>query len=91
MIRPRKPSRRLADLGAHLAAVPDGEIGPRKHWISRVHFQVMAAHPEFEVLRHPAHENGVERQNPRNASDSWLFRVRDGVIQVWFGDRGWRL
>ena len=80
-----------AGLGAHLAAVPDGEIGPRKHWISKVHFQVMAAHPEFEVLRHPAHENGVERQNPRNASDSWLFRVRDGVDQVQFGDRGWRL
>ena len=41
-------------------------------------FSVMAAYPEFEVLWHPAHENGVERQNPRNASDSWLFRVRDG-------------
>ncbi|MGB0629466.1 MAG: hypothetical protein ACPGRZ_02115 [Alphaproteobacteria bacterium] len=80
-----------AGLSGHLAAVPDGEIGPRKHWISKVHFQVMAAHPEFEVLRHPAHENGVERQNPRNAGDSWLFRVRDGVEQVRFGDRGWRL
>lgn len=80
-----------AGLGDHLAAVPDGEIGPRKHWISKVHFQVMAAHPEFEVLRHPAPENGVERQNPRNAGDSWLFRVKDGVEQVRFADRGWRL
>lgn len=80
-----------AGLGNHLAAVPDGEIGPRKHWISKVHFQVMAAHPEFEVLRHPVHENGVERQNPRNAGDSWLFRVRAGVDHVRFGDRGWRL
>ena len=78
-------------LGKHLAAVPDGEIGPRRHWISKVHFQVMAAHPEFEVLRHPEHENGIERQNPRNAEDSWLFRVREGVDQVRFGDRGWRL
>ena len=79
------------ELGEYLAAVPDGEIGPRKHWISKVHFQVIAAHPEFEVLRHPAHENGVERQNPRNSGDSWLFRVKDGVDQVRFGDRGWRL
>ena len=78
-------------LGNHLAAVPDGEIGPRKHWISKVHYQVMAAHPEFEVLRHPAPENGVERQNPRDATDSWLFRVKDGVERVRFGDRGWRL
>ena len=80
-----------AGLGSHLAAVPDGEIGPRKHWISKVHYQVMAAHPEFEVLRHPAPENGVERQNPRDATDSWLFRVKDGVERVRFGDRGWRL
>lgn len=78
-------------LADHLAAVPDGEIGPRKHWISKVHYQVMAAHPEFDVLRHPAPESGVERQNPRNAGDSWLFRVKDGVDQVRFGDRGWRL
>ncbi|PPR09710.1 MAG: hypothetical protein CFH41_02416 [Alphaproteobacteria bacterium MarineAlpha11_Bin1] len=80
-----------ADLGEYLSAVPDGEIGLRRHWISKVHFQVMAAHPDFEVLRHPAHEHGVERQNPRNAGDSWLFQVKDGIDQVRFGDRGWRL
>ena len=80
-----------AGLGRHLAAMPDGEIGPRRHWISKVHFQVMAAHPQFEVLRHPEPEDGVERLNPRSPADSWLFRVKDDVDRVRFGDRGWRL
>lgn len=80
-----------ATLGPSLAAMPDGEVGPRKHWISRVHYQVLAGHAELETARHPAPENGVERLNPRNAADSWLFKVRDGVERVSFGDPGWRL
>jgi hypothetical protein len=71
--------------------VPDGEVGPRKHWISRVHYQVLAGHPELEIVRRPRPENGVERLNPRDAADSWQFKVRDGVEQVKFGDPGWRL
>jgi hypothetical protein len=78
-------------LGRFLHAIPDGEVGPRRHWISRVHYQVLAAHAELEVLRRPQPENGVERLNPRNAADSWLFKVRDGVDAVRFGDPGWRL
>ncbi len=81
-----------APLGKFLFAMPDGEVGPRRHWISRVHYQVLAAHPELEVVQHPApDENGVERQHPRNAADAWWFRVKDGVSQVRFGDPGWRL
>jgi hypothetical protein len=80
-----------ATLGASLAAMPDGEVGPRKHWISRVHYQVLAGHAELETVRRPAPENGVERLNPRNAGDSWLFKVKDGVERVRFGDPGWRL
>ena len=38
-----------APLGKYLFAMPDGEVGPRRHWISRVHYQVLAAHPELEV------------------------------------------
>jgi hypothetical protein len=80
-----------APLGRFLHAMPDGEVGPRRHWISRVHYQVLAAHPELEVLRRPQPENGIERLFPRNAADSWLFKVRDDVAQVRFGDPGWRL
>ena len=79
-------------LGKYLFSIPDGEVGPRRHWISRVHYQVLAAHPELEVVQRPApDENGVERQFPRDASDSWHFRVKEGVEQVRFGDPGWRL
>jgi hypothetical protein len=42
--------------------MPDGEVGPRQHWISRVHYQVLADHPELEVVQHPApDDNRVER------------------------------
>jgi catechol 2,3-dioxygenase-like lactoylglutathione lyase family enzyme len=79
-------------LGKYLSAMPDGEVGPRRHWISRVHYHVLAAHPELEVVQRPApDENGVERQHPRSAADAWWFKVRDGVRQVRFGDPGWRL
>jgi hypothetical protein len=81
-----------APLGQYLFAMPDGEVGPRRHWISRVHYQVLAAHPELEILQRPApDESGVERQFPRNAADAWWFKVKDGVEQVRFGDPGWRL
>lgn len=78
-------------LGDRLIAIPDGEVGPRKHWISRVHYQVFAGHPQIDVVRRPAPENGVERLNPRSAQDSWLFKVKEGVDRVRFGDPGWRL
>jgi hypothetical protein len=78
-------------LGDELATMPDGEVGPRRHWISRVHYQVLSGHADLETVRRPKPENGVERLNPREASDSWLFKVRDGVERVRFGELGWRL
>jgi hypothetical protein len=79
-------------LGKYLFAMPDGEVGPRRHWISRIHYQVLAGHPELEVLQHPGpDENGVERQAPRNAADAWWFKVKEGVRAARFGDPGWRL
>jgi hypothetical protein len=81
-----------APLGKYLTAMPDGEVGPRRHWISRVHYQVLAAHPELEIVQRPAPDaNGVEQQYPRTAGDAWWFKVREGVKQVRFGDPGWRL
>jgi hypothetical protein len=78
-------------LAASLHSMPDGEVGPRKHWISRIHYEVLAGHPELETVRYPAPENGVERRNPRNAADSYLFKVKPGVDRVRFGDPGWRI
>jgi hypothetical protein len=78
-------------LGGALKTMPDGEVGPRRHWISRIHYQVLAGHPELETVRYPVPENGVERRNPRNAGDSYLFKVKTGVERVRFGDPGWRI
>jgi hypothetical protein len=78
-------------LGPALKTMPDGEVGPRKHWISRIHYQVLCGHPELDTLRRPAPENGVERLFPRSAADSYLFKVKDGVERVRFGDPGWRI
>jgi hypothetical protein len=78
-------------LGGSLNAMPDGEVGPRQHWISRIHYQVLVGHPELETVRYPAPENGVERRQPRNAGDSYLFKVKPGVERVRFGDPGWRI
>ncbi|MCX7310872.1 MAG: hypothetical protein WCG92_10195 [Hyphomicrobiales bacterium] len=78
-------------LGAALKTMPDGEVGPRKHWISRIHYQVLSGHPQLETVQRPAPEDGVERLNPRNAKDAWWFKVKDGVDKVRFGDAGWRV
>ncbi len=78
-------------LGAHLTAMPDGEVGPRTHWISRIHYQVFALHPDLEIIQRPPLENGAARVNPHNASESWRFKLREGVTQIRFGDPGWRL
>jgi hypothetical protein len=78
-------------LGPHLASIPDGEVGFRRHWISRVHFQVFAIHPDIEVIQRPRPDDGVERLNPHDVSDSWKFRVREGVDRIRFGEPGWRL
>jgi hypothetical protein len=78
-------------LGPHLISLPDGEVGLRSHWISRVHYQVLAMHPAFEILRRPALEDGADRLDPRGPADSWLFRIKDEAGPIMFGDPGWRL
>ncbi|HEY8580784.1 MAG TPA: hypothetical protein VIL72_12915 [Beijerinckiaceae bacterium] len=78
-------------LGASLRTLPDGEVGWRRFWITRVHFQVLAVHPDLEVVQHPRRDDGVERIFPHDAGDNWNFRVRDGVSRVVFGHPGWRL
>jgi hypothetical protein len=60
-----------APLGRYLFAIPDGEVGPRRHWISRVHYQVLAAHPQLDIVQRPGpDENGVERLFPRHAAEA---------------------
>ena len=78
-------------LGPSLKTMPDGEVGLRRHWISRIHYQVLSGHPELETVQRPPPENGVEQLFPRSAKDAWWFKVKDGVDRVRFGDPGWRI
>jgi hypothetical protein len=81
-----------APLAAHLAYMPDGEIGDRRYWIDGIAYRVFNGHPEIETVRHPAPDaNGVESWRPLGMHDQFQFRVRPGVGQVQFGDPGWRL
>lgn len=78
-------------LGPHLHTIPDGEVGPRRYWVSRVHYQVFALHPDLEVVRRPRRDDGMERLVPHDDSDTWQFHVKEGVERVVFGYPGWRL
>ena len=66
-------------LGPYLGAMPDGEVGERRWWVIRLSYQVFNGHPELELLRRPKPDDGVERLVPRDRSDSWQFKVKDGV------------
>ena len=78
-------------LGSYLSCIPDGEVGDRRWWVLRLSHQVFNGHPELEILKRPPPENGVERLVPRDRSEMWQFKVRDGIPAVQFGDPGWRL
>src|SRR5688572_14242795 len=80
-----------APLGRYLATMPDGEVGDRRWWVLRLHYQVFNGHPHLETLRRPAPDDGVERLVPRDRKDGWQFKVKEGVSEVRFGDPGWRL
>jgi hypothetical protein len=78
-------------LGRYLDTVPDGEIGDRRWWVLRLSWQAFLGHPDLELVKRPAPDNGVERLVPRDRSDLYTFRVKPGVDVVRFGDPGWRL
>jgi hypothetical protein len=78
-------------LGPYLASLPDGEVGDRRWWVLRLSWQVFLGHPQLDLLKRPALENGVERLVPRDRTDVYAFKVKPGVDVVRFGDPGWRL
>ena len=78
-------------LGPFLRSIPDGEVGDRRWWVLRLSWQVFLGHPELEVIKRPAPDNGVERLVPRDRADVYSFKVKPGVDVVRFGDPGWRL
>ena len=79
-------------LGEWLPFIPDGEVAERQYWVDGFAYRVLNGHQDLETIQRPApDEGGVERWKPRGLHDEFNFRVRPGVKEVQFGDRGWRL
>lgn len=78
-------------LGKHLPFIPDGEIDERIWWVNMLAYRVFHGHPEIDTVMRPPPENGVEKWRPKDRTELWQFKVKDGVKQVHFGEPGWRL
>ena len=80
-----------AQLGRHLPAMPDGEVGERRSWVNRFSYQLFNGHMDLDTLRRPAPVDGVEKLLPRKREESWQFKVKAGIERVRFGLPGLRL
>jgi hypothetical protein len=71
-------------LDGHVACLPDGEVGPRTHWVGMLAMLVFSQHPDIEeTLAPPAQElEQPERDGNRPPVEDlegiWNFRVRPG-------------
>ena len=68
-------------VGAHLAALPDGETGDRLDWTTFQAVHVFHPHPDLETISQPVtFAADPEAWRPGDLEeDAWLFRVRDGA------------
>lgn len=80
-------------LGTALAALPDGEVGDRRAWITILAYRVFDGHPALETLRHPLPldpSNPDEWRDPEgdwiplSYEDDWLFKIKEGVDTIRF-------
>ncbi len=78
-------------IGEHLAYVPDGETDERIWWVNMLAYRVFHGHPDIETIERPPRVDGIETWKPRDRTEWWEFKVKDGVKDVRFGDPGWRL
>jgi len=81
----------FAPRSTFLTAMPDGEGRTARHWISRIHYQVLAAPPSSRCSRIAPPTTGSSAISATTIRTAGSFKVRDGVERVRFGDPGWRL
>ena len=77
-------------LGAHLQALPDGEVGPRKSWIQCQAALVFDRHPSLETVRRPRSPDGLAS----DYGDNWVFRLKQHASAIKFDDlkyAGWAI
>ncbi len=74
-------------LGAHVAALPDGEVGDRSIWIVCQAYRVFHEHPDLETLDRPHDPDPEKAWIPKGFSEGiWSFRAKPGVERVDFDD-----
>ena len=78
-------------LGAHLAAIPDGETGDRLDWTTFQAVHVFHPNSALETISQPASfaENPDAWRPGDLEEDAWLFRIRDGAGVPHFGSLGY--
>jgi hypothetical protein len=69
-------------LGPHVAALPDGEVGYRIHWIVFQALHVFT--PQIELVNRSAPIDGKEQWLPRGSKDRWRF---NGYVSIETAER----
>src|SRR3989442_990537 len=71
--------RAAAELfGDMVAALPDGETGPRAAWVGFERERLVRPHPDVETVAVTESPTGI----PRHAYETPVFRIRGGVTEL---------
>lgn len=76
-------------LGTLAPALPDGEIEGRQWWVIWLAFHCYHRHPAIETLRRPKPSPNLPPWVPSRNDDEWLFRVKEGVEEIYFESLGY--
>jgi hypothetical protein len=64
--------------GDMVAALPDGETGPRAAWVGYERERLVRPHPDVETVATTESPTGI----PRHAYETPIFRIREGVTEL---------
>ena len=76
-------------LGAEVAALPDGETGNRRIWVTFLAATVLDKHPHIHAINRPKPVGSIENEwrtpaedwVPSSFDDLWFFSVDEGIEQ----------
>lgn len=66
--------------GDAVFALPDGETGDRRLWVSHDLWRLIEPHPDIEVVHRPVSADGL----PRHMDDFMSYRLRPGISEIRF-------
>lgn len=84
-------------LGDKVMAVPDGETGNRRIWVTYLAATLLDPHPEISALNRPKPVGSIENEwrtpeedwVPSSFDDLWFFAVNEGVESLSFEKTGY--